>query len=132
MTDDVPPESPTQDDIAARAAALEKRIAEIEAASNARLIRSELKGEALRAGMVDLDGLKLVDSAALKINEQGEVEGVAALMTQLRRSKPWLFGSASSSSPATPPPSQPLKAKLATDMNYAEWQAARNDLLKYR
>src|SRR5215472_17069967 len=46
-------------DAEARATALELRLAELEATTTARLIRAELKTEAERAGMVDLDGLKM-------------------------------------------------------------------------
>lgn len=125
MTDETQP-------IEERAAELERRLEEIEANTTARLIRAELKAEAVRAGMVDLDGLKLVDASAVKLNAQGDVEGAAALMTQMRRAKPWLFGGASSSSTAVPPPSQVPEGKLATKMSYDEWQAARAELLKRR
>ncbi len=53
-------------------------------------------------------------------------------MRNLRTSKPWLFGAASSSSAAAPPPAQPPAPKRATEMAYAEWQAARTQLLKRR
>ena len=56
------------------------------------LVRAELKAEAVRAGMIDLDGLKLVDPADVRVNEAGEIEGAAMLMQKLRRAKPWLFG----------------------------------------
>jgi hypothetical protein len=119
-------------DLEARAASLEQRLADMEASTTARLIRAELKAEAVRAGMVDLDGLKLVDTSGLVLSEQGEVEGAAGLMNKLRRSKPWLFGAASSSSGAAAPPAQPPAAKPATAMSHAEWQAARAELLKRR
>jgi len=125
MTDETQP-------IEERAAELERRLEEIEASTTARLIRAELKAEAVRAGMIDLDGLKLVDASTIKLNAQGDVEGAAALMTHMRRAKPWLFGGASSSSAAAPPPSQAPEGKLATKMNYDEWQAARAELLKRR
>ena len=70
----------------------------MEAQSRERLIRAELKAEAVRARMVDLDGLKLVDARELTVDEAGEVQGAAALMQSLRRAKPWLFGGASASS----------------------------------
>ena len=57
-----------------------------------RLIRAEMKAEAIRAGMVDLDGLKLADTSGLTVDEAGEVQGAAALMQSLRKAKPWLFG----------------------------------------
>ena len=62
MSEDDPASVPAED-AEARAAALERRLAELEAQSRERLIRAELKAEAVRAGMVDLDGLKLVDAA---------------------------------------------------------------------
>src|ERR1700692_4965678 len=105
-----------------RAAQLERRLAEMEASTTQRLIRAELKAEAVRAGMVDLDGLKLVDMSGLTLTEQGDVAGASGLMTQLRRSKPWLFGTASSSSSATAPPAQPPAPKQATAMSQAAGQ----------
>ncbi len=115
-----------------RAGELERRLAEMQASMTTRLIRAELKAEAVRAGMVDLDGLKLVDATGLTMTEQGDVAGAAALMTQLRRSKPWLFGAASSSSVAAAPPAESPAARPATTMSHAEWQAARAELLKRR
>jgi hypothetical protein len=128
MTDE-PQDAPTLEE---RAAQLERRLAEMEASTTQRLIRAELKAEAVRARMVDLDGLKLVDMAGLTLSEQGDVTGASGLMAQLRRSKPWLFGAASSSSAAPAPPAQPPAARQATAMSHAEWQAARAELLKRR
>jgi hypothetical protein len=91
-----------------------------------------LKAEAIRAGMVDLDGLKLVDATVVTLTEDGEVPGAAALMQSLRRAKPWLFGQASASSAALPPPVQVAGPRRATDMTYEEWQAARSELLRHQ
>jgi hypothetical protein len=120
------------DEWAARAADLERQLGEVEAQARERIVRAELKAEAVRAGMVDLDGLKLIDPSGIKTNAAGEVEGAAALMRDLRRAKPWLFGGASSSSTAAVPGPQVPKTKLATQMSYEEWQAARRELLKRR
>ena len=79
MTEDEPASVPA-DDAETRAADLQRRLVELETQSRERLIRSELKAEAVRAGMVDLDGLKLVDAGGLSIDETGEVQGAAALM----------------------------------------------------
>ena len=125
MTDEIAP-------VADRTAELEQRLAELEASTHARLVRAELKAEAIRAGMVDLDGLKLIDLDAVALNDKGEVEGGAGLMRTLRASKPWLFGGASSSSTAPAPPAQPVVPKRATEMSYAEWQAARTQVLRRR
>jgi len=117
---------------AERAALLEAKLAELEASMRSAAIQAELKTEAVRAGMVDLDGLKLADTAAVTLDEAGTVQGAAALVAALKRDKPWLFGAGSSSSTAKPPPVQPARARLATEMSYAEWQAARRDLLRRR
>lgn len=120
------------DDLAARAAELERRLVELEASAAARVLRAELKAEALRAGMVDLDGLKLLDPSGVRLNEAGEVEGAQAALREMRRAKPWLFGGASSSSVAPAPGAQPTQARLATEMGHEEWQAARAELLRRR
>ena len=120
------------DDLAARAADLERRLAELEASARLRVVRAELKAEAVRAGMVDLDGLKLLDASTVRLNAAGEVEGAADLLRDMRRAKPWLFAAASSSSVAQAPAAQAPRAKLATDMGVEEWQAARRELLKRR
>jgi len=127
VSDVVPPE-----DFSARAEAAERKLAEMEATMHARLVRAELKAEAVRAGMVDLDGLKLLDVAGIKVAKDGEVEGAQAIMRDLKKAKPWLFGGGSSSSTAAAPPALPPKTRLATEMDHAEWQKARAELLKRR
>ncbi len=119
-------------DYVARAAELEQRIAQLETDSRRRLVHAELKSEALRAGMIDLDGLKLVDIAQVELDPTGEVKGAATLMRDMRRNKPWLFGGDNSSAPATPPLAHASKARNATEMTDAEWRAARAELVGTR
>ena len=120
------------EDPAVRLAALETRLADVEAEANARIIRAELRAEAVRAGMVDLDGLKLIDASAITLGANGEVEGATVLMAEMRRAKPWLFAPASSSSTAAAPASEPPRARRATEMSEEEWRAARAELLRRR
>ena len=64
MSEDNTPAGPDADPVAelrARAEVLERRLAETEQEARGRVLRAELKVEAVRAGMVDLDGLKLLD-----------------------------------------------------------------------
>jgi hypothetical protein len=97
-----------------------------------RLVTANLRTEAVRAGMIDLDGLKLVDRSALLLDEDDKIVGGRELMTDLRRNKPWLFNAASSSSAATAPASQPPRPKMAIDMTEEEYAAARNAVTKYK
>jgi hypothetical protein len=112
--------------------ALQKQLKETEQAARARLIQSELKAEAVRAGMVDLDGLKLIDSGSVVIDDDGNVVGASTTMTKLRRDKPWLFQQASSSSVAHAPQVAPAKPRMATDMTLEEWRLARAELIRRR
>jgi hypothetical protein len=128
MTDDT--QAPAESPVDTLQAALEQRLAALEAQMRERLMRAELKAHAVRAGMVDLDGLKLVDTTSLTLDDRDEVVGAETLMATLRRAKPWLFGAASSSSAASAPPAQPPRAKLATEMTDAEWQASKAELLR--
>jgi hypothetical protein len=130
-TPTLPPAHELIDELRIRAEALERQLLEVEQRAEARLIRAELKSEALRAGMVDLDGLKLIELDQLKLSTDGEVDGAPALMARLKKAKPWLFGTSSSSSIATPPPAQAPRQKLATEMTDAEYRTAREVLLKY-
>jgi hypothetical protein len=110
--------------------ALENSLREAREASDRRAVDAELRAEAQRRGMVDLDGLKLVDPTEVSIDADGVVHGVQSLMTRMRRDKPWLFGAASSSSVAGVPAAAPSRTKLATEMSLSEWRTARAELLR--
>jgi hypothetical protein len=116
-----------------RADELERRIADLQREAQARLVLAELKAEAVRAGMIDLDGLKLLNLDQIKLDAHGQVDGAAGIMSELRRTKPWLFGgSSSSSSSSKPPPAHPPRQKMASEMTDEEYRAARAALLKRR
>jgi hypothetical protein len=86
----------------------------------------------LRSGIVDLDGLKLIDPHDVTVDENGTVKGAASVILRLQRDKPWLFNTGNSSSLATAPPSIAGRTKLATEMTLDEWRAARLELLRRR
>ena len=113
-----------------RAETLERQIEELRSTTQAKLIRAELKAEAVRAGIIDLDGLRLLEISDAKLGENGDVENAAELVAQLRHNKPWLFNSGSSSSVAPAPPAQSLRPKPATEMTDEEYRSARAALLK--
>ncbi len=133
---DSPPDADAPADpmaeLRARAEALERKLSALQQEAETRLALSELKAEALRAGIVDLDGLRFIDLSKVKLAQDGVVEGGAGLIAALRRAKPWLFAGTSSSATAQPPPAQPPRQKLATEMTDDEYRAARAALLKRR
>ncbi len=131
---DTPPDEQTVvvTELRQRAEMLERQIMDLQKQAEGRLIRSELKAEALRAGMVDLDGIKLIETPELRINDRGELEGGAFLMQELKKAKPWLFSLPvpSSSSPSNAPPAQAPRQKAAMEMTDAEYRAAKAALVK--
>lgn len=96
--------------------------------ANERILRAELKTAALKAGMVDLDGLKLADLSTVKLTDDGEVEGAEALMASLKEKKPYLFAVASTTTQtaSTPNPKDPANkdARTLTKEEYAAQKAA--------
>lgn len=130
------PDALSPEDIVAelrlRAEALEQQLAAVQRDTENRIVQAELRAEAVRAGIVDMDGLKLADVTRARLNGSGEVEGAADVIAQLRRSKPWLFAGASSSSAASVPPAQAPRQKRAMEMDDSEWRAARSELLRRR
>lgn len=135
MSEDETVAAPDVDPVAElreRAEALEQRLAETEQEARSRIVRAELKVEAVRAGILDLDGLKLLDLNEVQVTPSGDLANGAELIAQLKRTKPWLFRAPSSSSGANAPPAQPPRLKFATEMTDEEYRAARAALLKHR
>jgi len=121
----------TDDDLRSRLDKLERETLEDRRVGEQRVILAELKVEAIRAGIVDLDGLKFLDTSQLQLEEDGGIPGGVELINQLKRTKPWLFGTTSSSSTARVPPSRPTRQKLATDMTDEEYRVARANIIKH-
>jgi len=105
----------------------ENKVKEAATAAEQRIIRAEMKAAAIKAGMVDLDGLKLADLSGVKLNEAGEVEGADELMAALKEAKPYLFASSQSTSQTSqkPPKKDDSKPKTAKDMTDEEWKAEK-------
>jgi hypothetical protein len=133
MTANTPPpegETETIEQLRERAANLELQVQTLAEQARSNLVMAELKTEAVRAGMIDLDGLKLIDPSSVTVTDQGTVIGSAALMDRFRREKSLLFAAASSATSAVPPPSQPPRAKQATEMTAEEYRAARAAIIR--
>ena len=121
---DTPADPPAPDDTTA--------LREQLATANARLIQAELKSHALRAGIIDLDCLKLLDVSAFKLDENGTLPDAATALANLKRDKPWAFPKPNSSHPAPAPTPEPPKTRMAKDMTVREWQIARERLIRGR
>lgn len=109
-----------------------EEIAKLRGEFQSRLVVANLRTEAVRAGMVDLDGLKLIDLSAVRLGSDDNIVGGRKLMDDLRRNKPWLFGVTSSSSAAIAPASQPVRHKTALEMTDEEYAAARAAVTKHQ
>lgn len=113
----------------AKAQMAEAKALEAQQAADQRIIRAELKAEALKAGMVDADGLKLADLSQVTMNEHGDVVGAAEVMTALKLAKPYLFGGVATTSQTAPPPgkteTKPFNARNATPEELAADAKAR-------
>lgn len=98
--------------------------------ANDRILRAELKASAIKAGMIDMDGLKLADMSQVKLNDAGEVEGADALMATLKETKPYLFQTSSTTTQTqeTPPKGKP-EAKKATEMTPEEYAAHKKSVI---
>jgi hypothetical protein len=118
------------DDVRARIDKLENESQEALRQAERRVIFAELKVEAIRAGMIDLDGMAFLDLSQINLTEDGSLAGGTELIGQLKRSKPWLFMMPSSSSVAKVPQSRPNRQKHATEMSNEEYRIARANIIK--
>jgi hypothetical protein len=126
------PEAQTASEPGADADEESAEIVKLRGEFQSRLVVANLRTEAVRAGMIDLDGLRLIDLSAVRLGDDDRVIGGRKLMEDLRRTKPWLFGVASSSSAAVAPASQPVRQKTALEMTDEEYTAARAAVTKYQ
>ena len=95
----------------------------------AKLVQAELRAAALKAGMIDLDCVKLVDLSKVAFSPAGEIADAAKVIAGMRAVKPWLFGGSSSSVAVAPMAAEPSE-RPAMQMSTEEWRAARAALLR--
>jgi hypothetical protein len=131
---EVPTDTDAQEDpdadLRMRLAKLELDSQENRRLNEKRMVISELKVEALRANMIDLDGLQFLDMSQVHLDDDGGVADGADIIGRLKRAKPWLFATPSSSSIAKVPPSVPARQKLAREMSDEEYRIARANIIK--
>jgi len=97
---------------------------------NKRYIRAELKAEALKAGLKDVDALKMFDTSGIEIDDNGDVVGVAELIEEMKTTKSWAFETTANdttSDKKTPGKSSP-SSRSALDMTDEEFEASSKKL----
>ena len=117
----------------------------LSAAEKAALAAGEQKMAALRdaalrlaakdAGIVDMDGLKLLDTSAVKVAEDGAVSIPEKFFDKAKEAKPYLFTqtgaqTGTTASTAKAPAPGATAQKRAAEMTPAEYTAAKAALLK--
>lgn len=109
---------------------LHRSLDEVKRQMTSRIVMAELKAEAARAGMIDLDVLRLVDMDGIKLDPEQNVLGAIETVAKLKEQKPYLFQGKSSSAARVAPTVQPLVNRRATEMTEEEYQIARTALLR--
>lgn len=113
-----------------RAADLEATLAQLHERHRMELATASLRQEAISAGIIDLDGLKLIESDELAAKSGDNTLDARQVIRALKKNKPWLFGVASNSSSIAPLPNcEPMTGRSAQEMSDAEWRAARARLV---
>lgn len=109
-------------------------VADLRKQADQRVMMAELRSRALAAGMVDAEGLKLLDTSKASLAEDGSLILPEGFFEAARRSKPYLFAPAGNAagSTARAPAHAPPRPHLATEMSFEEWRAARAELLRRR
>jgi hypothetical protein len=107
--------------------AAEEATGKIEEASKSaqlRIIKAELKAFAVKAGIVDLDGLAFIDMTKVKLSDAGEIEGADEAIDALRKAKPYLFTKTTASTTKVPEKTS-TESKKVTELPEAEYRAER-------
>ena len=114
-------------------AASEKTLAETREGMKNVQRDAALRMAARDAGIVDPDGLKLLDTSTVKVAEDGSVEIPAKFFDAAKEAKPWLFQQTgaqkgTTSSTAKAPAHEDTSPKAATAMNPTEYAALKASL----
>lgn len=101
---------------------------EAKQAADQRIIKAEIKALAVKEGIVDVDGLKLVDLSQLKLGEDGELDTEAAIkvVEKLKKDKPYLFTTPTTTHTGAKPAPKGGTPKSALEMTADEFKAAKN------
>lgn len=97
-------------------------------AFESKYINAEVKAQAIAAGIRDVEFVKLIESAEIKIDADGNVTGIDKAIKDLKERKPDWFGAEKKSSTSTNasfPNKEKTTVKTARDMTAEEWAKAK-------
>ncbi len=111
-------------------------IAAVREEARGHVLQAELRAHATRAGILDLDALKLADLGAISFDENGDIVGIDEAIASLRDRKPYLFGAdVAALAPGTttqthrPPQAAKPAAIDARGLSREAWRTERDRLL---
>jgi hypothetical protein len=126
MDNETAPEDPVPH-LLARIDHLERQIEAVTTDLDRRFVARDLRAEARRAGLTDMDALSGIDLDGL-----ASASAISDAVAALRREKPGLFAGKSTSGPSAPPPFRAAQRKDAMAMTDEEYRVARAELLRRR
>lgn len=111
-------------EVASLKAAYEEQLGQLTRTSQQKLVRAELKAQALKAGIIDTDLLNLVDLASVKLSPEGDVLNAQEVLADFAKAKPQFFGPVTTTSTAEAPrPRDTTQTRSFSEMSPAEQQA---------
>ena len=113
-------------------AKLDERIVEMEERAKARVLKSELKAAAVRAGVVDFDDLFVImqkDLKKVEYNDDGDIANANEMIAEVKKTKAHLFTGVNTSSTTTAPQARPhVVDKPALQMSKDDYDRAKQRL----
>jgi hypothetical protein len=109
---------------------LNSKLAEVSSTYKKEIILSKLQTEALKAGIVDVDGIKLADLSSLSIDENNVLQGASEVISSLKESKPYLFKKGESSTTYHKQPPKPSSDRTPVDATQLSGDEYRSQLKK--
>ena len=112
----------------------ETRFNDIKVKSEQRIVMAELKAEAIKAGIINHNDLKILDLNSIKLDEKGDVIIPKDFFDSAKKERPYLFkisGAESGNTTITTPSPSPtnIKKKLS-EMTKDEYEASKNNIIK--
>lgn len=119
----------TKEEVAKVKTEYETKTAELEAKAKETTKIGKLEVQALKEGMIDLDGLKLADTSKVTLDEKGELVGTEDFFKTLKESKGYLFGKVNTTNiDRVPKPGSPDPVD-AKNMKQEDYEAAKSKLI---